>query len=235
MKSKRNSKSSNPEPEEGPVSLVIIDLDGTLLEGTVSSEKLFFRYLLKKRLLGVRQLGAFSYFFLRRFEEYGRLTPKKNKAYLTGLKEITLAEIAREFVGSQLMDRCCPNMRHRLDNHLAQGDVPVLVTGSLEMIARPVCSFLGIQHVRATQCAVEKGFFSAKPPLVHPFGQEKVNLGRAIGRELGFALKDATAYGNDRFDIPLLEAVARPVAVHPDRDLRRHALAHSWEIMEHTD
>ena len=217
------------------MSLVLIDLDGTLLEGAVSSEKIFFRYLFKQRLLGVRQLGAFLYFFPRRFMEYGRLTPKKNKAYLAGLKEIPLAETARDFVGSQLMGRCCPKMLQRIDNHLAEGDVPVLITGSLEIIARPIGSLLGIQHVRATQCAVEKGFFTAKPPLIHPFGQEKVNLGRAIGREFGFKLQDAIAYGNDRFDIPLLEAVARPVAVHPDRDLRRHALARSWEILDHHD
>jgi len=204
-----------------------------MLEGPVSSEKLFFRYLFKQQLLGVRQLGAFGYFFLRRFGEYGRQTPKKNKAYLTGLKEVALAEMAREFVGSQLMGRCCPYMRQRLNNHLAQGDVPVLVTGSLEMIARPVCDSLGIRHLCSTKCTVEKGFFSAKPPLVHPFGQEKVNLSRAIGRELGFNLNEAIAYGNDRFDIPLLEAVVRPVAVHPDKDLRRHALTRSWEILEH--
>lgn len=215
------------------MALVVIDLDGTLIEGPVSSEKMFFRYLLERRLLGASQLAAFGYFFLSRFPEYGRLTPKKNKAYLSGFREAPLAEAAREFVKLRIMGRCCPEMLRRIEDHLAQGDVTLLVTGTLEMIARPVCSALGIRHLIATRCVLKNGVFSSMPPLVHPFGPEKVQLTRAICRELDCELAGAVAYGNDKFDIPLLEAVGHPVAVHPDGVLYRHALARSWEILDH--
>ena len=234
MKSRPNSGSRKPDSENKPVSLVIIDLDGTLLEGPASSEKLFFLFLREQRQLGGRQLGAYCYFFLRWVWKYGRLTAKKNKAYLAGLQEASLADAARAFVGARLMGRCCPEMLQRITGHRENGDIMVLLTGSLEIIARPVASSLGIPHVQATRCVVERGIFSSKPPLIHPFGPDKEYLGRTIGHELGFGLAAATAYGNDAFDIPLLQAVARPVAVHPDRELRRYALTRGWEILEHT-
>ncbi len=215
------------------MSLVIIDLDGTLLEGHASSEKLFFRFLLEQRLIGPRQFSAFIYFFLRWSGVYGRLTAKKNKAYLAGLPVAAVEKAAEEFVGSRLIDRCCGELRQRISNHLVQGDVTLLLTGSLEMIARPVCSAFGIQHMRATQCSIQNSIFTHDPPLVHPFSREKIRISREAGRQLGYDLAGATAYGNDVYDIELLEAVAHPVAVHPDKALRRQALARSWEIIEH--
>jgi HAD superfamily phosphoserine phosphatase-like hydrolase len=214
------------------LSLVIIDLDGTLLEGHASSERLFFRFLLERRIIGLRQLSAFIYFFLRWSAVYGRTTAKKNKAYLAGLEVATIETAAEEFVGTRLIGRCCGELKQRISSHLARGDVAVLLTGSLEMIARPVCSAFGIQQMRATRCSVRNGMFTHDPPLVHPFAREKLRISREAGRQLGYDLAGATAYGNDVFDIELLEAVSRPVAVHPDKALRRHALARSWEIIE---
>jgi HAD superfamily phosphoserine phosphatase-like hydrolase len=215
------------------VSLVIIDLDGTLLEGEVSSEKLFFRFLLERRIIGLRQLSAYFFFMPRWFSTYGLMTAKKNKAYLAGLKVSTIEKAAAEFVKERLIDHCCRELKHRIRNHLEQGDVTVLVTGSLEMIARPVCSAFGIQHMRATRCSMQNSIFTSNPPLVHPFGPDKLTISREIGQQLGYDLAGATAYGNDIYDRDLLEAVSRPVAVHPDKGLRKHALARSWEIIEH--
>lgn len=215
------------------MSLVIIDLDGTLLEGPASSEKLFFRFLLEQRIIGPRQFSAFLYFFLRWSMVYGRMTAKKNKAYLAGLTVAAVEAAAAEFVGTRIVNRCCPELGQRIGIHLARGDVAMLLTGSLEMIARPVCRAFGIQHVYATRCSIRNSRFTHHPPLVHPFAREKIRIGREAGLQLGYDLAEATAYGNDVHDIELLEAVVRPVAVHPDKGLRRHALARSWEIIEH--
>lgn len=125
-------------------------------------------------------------------------------------------------------------MVRRINTHQARGDVTLLVTGSLEVIGRPVCSSLGIPHLRATRCAMDKGTFTRKPPMSHPFGREKIRLSREVGQQLGYDLSTAVAYGNDRFDIALLSEVSRPVAVEPDRMLRRHALRYAWEIIEAT-
>lgn len=58
--------------------LVIIDLDGTLLQGSTSSEKLFFRFLLDQGLIGLPQVRAWLWFYARWLPVYGSVTAKKN-------------------------------------------------------------------------------------------------------------------------------------------------------------
>jgi hypothetical protein len=62
------------------MTLAIFDIDGTLVEG--STERRFWRYLLKRGHQGPRQVLAYLLFWLRYLPVYGRLTRKKNKAYL---------------------------------------------------------------------------------------------------------------------------------------------------------
>jgi phosphoserine phosphatase len=44
-------------------------------------------------------------------------------------------------------------------------------------------------------------------------------------------LAEATAYSDSINDLPLLQAVARPVAVDPDARLLAHAQAHGWPVI----
>ena len=62
------------------MTLAIFDIDGTLVEG--STERRFWRYLLKRGHQGPRQVLAYLLFWLRYLPVYGRRTSKKNKAYL---------------------------------------------------------------------------------------------------------------------------------------------------------
>lgn len=43
-------------------------------------------------------------------------------------------------------------------------------------------------------------------------------------------LAHSYAYSDSATDIPMLEAVGHPVAVNPDRALRKHAVDMGWEI-----
>ncbi|MDF1800531.1 MAG: haloacid dehalogenase-like hydrolase, partial [Planctomycetota bacterium] len=45
-------------------------------------------------------------------------------------------------------------------------------------------------------------------------------------------LEDSMYFGDSRSDLPLLERVARPVAVGPDEVLRARAEERGWEIVE---
>jgi hypothetical protein len=48
----------------------------------------------------------------------------------------------------------------------------------------------------------------------------------------GIDLAESFAYSDSITDLPMLEAVGHPVAVNPDRDLRRVAAERGWEIRE---
>jgi phosphoserine phosphatase len=64
------------------------------------------------------------------------------------------------------------------------------------------------------------------------FRGEKRNAVLAWLERTGADPRDCSFYSDSAYDLPLLEAVGRPVAVNPDRRLRRIARARGWEIMK---
>jgi hypothetical protein len=49
---------------------------------------------------------------------------------------------------------------------------------------------------------------------------------------VGIELQGSYAYSDSTTDIPMLSVVGNPVAVNPDRELRRHAEEHKWQIRD---
>ncbi len=210
---------------------VLVDVDGTLLEG-VSSEVLFAAYLLRRGRIGPRQMASAALFVPRWGLRYGRHIFKKNKAYLTGLGCDDVVALAESFVREELEQRLRPVLLERLDSHRAAGDRIALLTGTPDFIATALARRIGTEAWSATRCAKRNGAFTADPPEAHPFHGEKVERSRELCEKLGCELADCVAYGNSVYDLPLLRRVARPVAVAPDRLLRRTARRQGWEIID---
>jgi hypothetical protein len=53
-----------------------------------------------------------------------------------------------------------------------------------------------------------------------------------LADRIGIDLTRSFAYSDSATDIPMLEAVGNPVAVNPDRELRRHAEEHEWQVRD---
>jgi HAD superfamily hydrolase (TIGR01490 family) len=209
--------------------LAIFDIDGTLVDG--STERRFWRYLLKRGHQGPRQVLAYVFFWLRYFPVYRSRTAKKNKAYLYKLDVARVRALAERFVAEEVLPRLYGPVVQRLQGHLRRGDTVVLLSGTLEPIATPLAKALGVEHVRATVCRERDGRYLAGPPRVHPFGAAKLVIAARFARELGADLREASAYGDSRHDLTLLEAVGDPVAVLPDRPLLETARGNRWHII----
>jgi HAD superfamily hydrolase (TIGR01490 family) len=211
------------------MTLAIFDIDGTLIEG--STERRFWRYLARHGHQGPRQVLAYLWFLVRYLPTYGAHTPKKNKAYLFALKTERVRSLATSFVGAEILPRLYLPTVQRLQHHLRRGDTVVLLSGTLEPIARALADTLGVQHVRATVCRERDGRYRAGPPQVHPFGAVKLELAKQLAAEVGADLKLASAYGDSEHDLALLQAVANPVAVLPDPPLLATARGNDWDII----
>jgi HAD superfamily hydrolase (TIGR01490 family) len=209
--------------------LAIFDVDGTLVRG--SSERRFWRYLVARYAQGPRQIAAYLLFLVRYLPTGGIHTLKKNKAYLCGLRRDDVDALADEFVATRLMPRLNEAVVQRLRQHAQRGDAVVLLTGTIEPIAQALARRLGVRYVCATLCSERSGRYLAQPPETHPFGPAKLGLSRQLAAQIGCDLKTATAYGDSRHDLFLLEAVSEPIAVTPDAALMRVALARDWEII----
>jgi HAD superfamily hydrolase (TIGR01490 family) len=209
--------------------LALFDIDGTLIRG--SSERLFWRYLVRRGRQGPQQIFSYLLFLVRYLPTGGIHTTKKNKAYLTGLHSVDVESLAREFVLGRLVRRLFQPAVQRLEQHLRRGDTVVLLSGTLDPIARALAAHLGVRHVCATICSERHGVYLAQPPETHPFGAAKLSLARQLAEQVDADLAHATAYGDSAQDRFLLEAVGEPVAVLPDRELLETALANDWEVI----
>jgi HAD superfamily hydrolase (TIGR01490 family) len=209
--------------------LAIFDIDGTLVEG--STERRFWRYLLKRGHQGPRQVLAYLTFWLRYLPVFRGQTAKKNKAYLYKLDTARVNGLAERFVAEEILPRLYAPAVQRLQRHLRRGDTVVLLSGTLEPIARALAKALGVAHVRATVCRQRDGRYLGGPPRVHPFGAAKLEIAAKFATETGADLREASAYGDSRHDLALLEAVGDPVAVLPDRPLLKTARGNHWLII----
>ena len=139
--------------------LAIFDIDGTLVRS--SSERMFWRYLVCRGKQGPRQVFAYLLFWIRYLPTGGILTAKKNKAYLCGLRTEEIDALAHEFVKERLRGALFEPGVQRLRQHLNRGDIVVLLSGTLDCIARALANHLGTKHVFATVCSQRNGIFLA--------------------------------------------------------------------------
>lgn len=209
--------------------MAIFDIDGTLVRG--GSERQFWWYMLLRGRLGPRQLLAFALFMLRYLPTGGIHTPRKNKAYLSGLRADDVDALARDFVAEKLMPRLYEPALRRLKAHVRRGDAVMLMSGTLYPVARALADALGVAYVCATLISQRNGVFLAQPPEMHPYDAAKLNLASSFAAELGFELGDVAAYADSWRDLFLLTAVGEPVAVRPDAYLLRVATERGWEVI----
>ena len=207
----------------------IFDIDGTLLRG--SSERMFWRFLFRRRRQGPRQILSYLLFMVRYVPIGGVHTVKKNKAYLCGLDVADVEALAREFVQTELLAELHAPSVERLKRHLARGDRVILMSGTLQPIARALADHLGVAHAWATLAHERDGRYTAVAPEAHPFDTGKLVLARQIAAAYEFDLAQAVAYGDSRHDLPLLHAVGEPVAVRPDGTLLATAERLGWEVL----
>ncbi len=210
--------------------IVFFDLDGTLLSG-LSSENAFILHLFKKQYVKLVQLIRTLCFIPRWFLKYKHYVFIKNKAYLHGLSTEMICEVGKQFVTEKLLKKLRPALIERVEEHRKHGDMLVLLTGSLECLAKVFADHLNIEHVCATKCVQADNRFLGAPPLQHPFAAEKLKIAKEVCQQYNTEIEQCAAYGNSINDAYILKAVGQPVAVTPDRKLRKMAKRHGWEII----
>lgn len=211
--------------------LAVFDFDRTLLPG--SSLIILGRALRRAGLVEGRELAGWlarEAAFSRRGE--GATTAQRLLANLLSTVEGQPAppylEVARH-LGDDLAAAAVPGARWLLDSHLAVGDFCVVASASPQELVDAAARALGAHRAVGTRVEVTDGRFTGA--LEGPFCHGRGKLAR-LWMELGTAdLSDSTAYSDSASDLPLLQAAGRPVAVNPDRRLRRAATAAGWPVL----
>ncbi|MDQ2754683.1 MAG: HAD-IB family hydrolase [Actinomycetota bacterium] len=117
-----------------------------------------------------------------------------------------------------------------IESHRQAGQRVYLVSAAPEEVVGPLAARLGVDGAIASQAEVDaNGFYTGRMDR-YVYGSAKADAVVEFARRDGVVLADSWAYSDSVTDLPMLEAVGHPVAVNPDRALRRIAMERGWEI-----
>ena len=118
--------------------------------------------------------------------------------------------------------------------HRERGEGVYIVSAALQEIVDALAVELGFDGALGSLCEIVDGRFTGRS-LRACHGEGKAEAVRELARAEGIDLARSTAYSDSHTDLPFLETVGNPVAVNPDRELRRTAREHGWPTLEFSE
>ncbi|HMK96966.1 MAG TPA: HAD-IB family hydrolase [Acidimicrobiales bacterium] len=236
------------EPVAGPVparldagarrqGAAFFDLDKTVI--AKASIMAFSRPFYQEGLLTRRVLarGIWGHLVFLRFGASAQ-TLERLRLRMLALTEGWEQERVRRIVAETLIQVVGPiTYKEALDliaEHQVAGRRVYIVSAAPEEIVGPLARYLGAEGAIATQAAVDGGRYTGKL-LTYAFGAEKAATIRQLAERDGLDLTESWAYSDSATDVPMLEAVGHPVAVNPDRALRRTAQMRGWPVLRFSE
>jgi HAD superfamily hydrolase (TIGR01490 family) len=141
----------------------------------------------------------------------------------------------RQVVGEKLAEAIDPitfaQARDLIHEHRQAGRMVYLVSAAPEEIVEPVAHHLGAHGSIASVARVGPDGRYTGDLERYAYGPEKAVLIHHLAGRDGVDLAASFAYSDSATDLPMLEVVGHPVAVNPDRPLRRIAELRGWEIL----
>src|SRR6267142_3029376 len=126
--------------------------------------------------------------------------------------------------------------------HANQGHEIVLISGTLEPLARGAARAMEAElaargitvttRVFATQLEEMDSTWTGRVLGELMFGEEKARAATRVAKEMQLDLARCYAYGDSLNDRWLMEAVGRPAAVNPSRDLASMARTRGWPVLD---
>ena len=210
------------------------DMDGTLLSSNVIETYLWLRLREQSGSERLTELGRVA----ARLPGLVRAERRERSAFLravyreyAGASLAELEAVADAHLTDHVLARLSPDAVRRIREHRAAGHHTVLITGAIRPLTRPLEPLF--DHIEAAELAVDdRGVCTghlASSPLV---GESRAAWMRQYAASHGLDLGSSYGYADSHSDLPLLEAVGRPVAVRPDVPLFRHARANRWTIVD---
>jgi HAD superfamily hydrolase (TIGR01490 family) len=118
-----------------------------------------------------------------------------------------------------------------VEQHRERGERVFVVSATLQEVVEAIAEDLGFDGALGTVCEVRDGHYTGRAiRALH--AEAKAACLRELAQRDGLDLAECTAYSDSHTDLPFLEAVGHPVAVNPDRELRRIAAERGWPVLE---
>ncbi len=151
------------------------------------------------------------------------LTKGWDRAEVERLVRDVIVDVIDPFVFQEALDLMALHRQQRRRIYV--------VSSSPEEVVRPLARHFGASGVLATRARIEDGRYTGELEF-YCYGEAKAQAVRDLAERVGIDLEGSYAYTDSVTDLPMLEAVGHPVAVNPDKDLRKEAEARGWDIRD---
>jgi HAD superfamily hydrolase (TIGR01490 family) len=209
--------------------LIVFDVDGTLLPGT-SCERLFFKHLAKKKILGLGNLFKFTIRGIALVPKGKAYIISANKGYLKGFPAEYMENIAKDFFNSHIANRVSKKGIIELNEHKDNGDKVVLLSGMPEFLLKNFAESLNVGEYYGSVMEIKDNRFTGKTVGVFPIARGKVVAVEKIMNKYRLDWRHVTVYADHYHDRFLLRKAGKPVAVNPNERLKEIAVSNSWDI-----
>ena len=211
------------------------DVDNTLVCGSTSI--LFGKVAFAGGNIKRRDVWRFLWehvMFIRRGEKNSKMAGIKDRALsLTkGHSVEELRGLIDEVYDSEIKPRLWPRTIERVNHHLSQGHEVWLVTAAPVELAEKIAQDLGATGALGTIVGHDGEVLTGELVGEPLHGKAKRRAVKKLAEERGIGLGKSWAYSDSVNDLPMLSAVGNAVAVNPDAQLRRYAVAAGWEILK---
>ena len=228
-----SADSRAPRRYPGTVEAAFFDLDKTVI--AKSSVLAFGRPFYREGLLSRRAIVKSAYaqvIFMLVGADEAKMDQVRVAmlAMIRGWNQRHVAEIVRETLNEVVIPIIFKEALDLIAEHHDAGREVVLVSSAPEEVVWPLGEHLGVDDVIATRPEVDADGNYTGELAFYGYGPHKAEAVRAMAAVKGIDLDASFAYSDSITDEPMLRAVGHPVAVNPDRDLRRLARAEGWEV-----
>jgi HAD superfamily hydrolase (TIGR01490 family) len=221
----------------GGMEAAFFDLDKTVIDR--ASIAAFGRPFMKGGLINRRvvaraaisqliylQFGADEERLVRVRESMLALTKGWERAQVRRIVRETLLETIEPIMYAEALEL--------MELHRAAGHRVYLVSASPEEIVMPLADMLGVDGAICSRGEIDdEGRYTGRMAF-YAYGPEKATAMRELAERTGIDLATSSAYSDSATDLPMLEAVGRPVAVNADRALAKIAKERGWETRTFT-
>lgn len=222
-------------PAEAGRTGAFFDLDNTIIRGASAFHL----------AVGLRRRGFFSALDLVTFgwHQARYLTFGENLQQIDAVRSRALSIVAGHSVaemaaiGEEIWDevlslRIFPGTQALLADHLDAGHEVWIITASPLEIGELIGRRLGVTGALGTVAEHKDGFYTGRLVGDMMHGAAKARAVAALAEERGIDLAASFAYGDSTHDAAILSSVGHPVAINPDRRLRRHSRTAGWPVQE---
>lgn len=212
--------------------LVFFDIDNTLLDGY--SQQILLSYLFHKKIIKKIPYFKINLWFI--LYKIGLIEdPKRTMEYaykfLSNWKTSDFEAVIDDFFKDKLKARFFKEAIEVIKIHKKEGRELVLISNIVDILAKKIAEYLGINNYLSTRLEIIGGKFTGKIIGDIVYGKEKEKVINDFTKKNNLTLDSSWGYGDHLSDLPFLNLVKKPNAVNPSTALMKIAESKNWPIL----